>query len=103
MGCALFRPLTAAAGRPHPRLPALLTAQSLERSAGPGVHPIKCHVLAAVPTARKNCFKVLWKEKCEIPRQAGGRVQRWLSRRGKAAAIVTTTFSVVDWQADTWL
>ena len=95
---------TGGGGRQTAPCPALLTAQQFgERCAGPGVHPIKCHVLAAVPTARKNCFKVLWKEKCEIPGQAGGRVQRWLSRRGKAAAIVTTTFSVVDWQADTRL
>ena len=51
-------------------------------------------------TASKSCGR---KNAKSPGRQAGGRVQRWLSRRGKAAAIVTTTFSVVDWQADTWL
>ena len=29
----------------------------------PGVHPIKCHVLAAWPPSSKNCFKVLWRKK----------------------------------------
>jgi len=72
-------------------------------SAGPGVHPIKCHVLPAVPTARrKNCFKVSRRENFEIPGQVAD--PRWVSRRAKAGAIVTTTFSAAaDWQADTRL
>jgi len=67
--------LTAAAGGPPP--------SGVTNCAGPragppapGVHPIKCHVLAALPPSSKNCFKVLWRKKCH-PRlemiQSGGR------------------------------
>jgi len=63
---------TGGGGRQTAPCPALLTAQQFgERCAGPGVHPIKCHVLAAVPTARKTASKSCGRKNAKSPgRQA---------------------------------
>ena len=93
--CSTFQSDSHGGGGRSAPCPALLTAQESvgPRSADPGVKPMKCQLLPALPTAAKKLPQSLEEGKIWNPREG-------LSRRAKAATIVTPTFSEADWQAD---